>query len=61
MGNALQEFRDIRQIAISVLKNLMIKHSLDDRYVSRVSVFSEAFLVTLSAEVFVTWVLRKVN
>uniref|UniRef100_A0A670KAE2 Dedicator of cytokinesis 9 n=1 Tax=Podarcis muralis TaxID=64176 RepID=A0A670KAE2_PODMU len=55
VGNALQEFRDIRQIAISVLKNLMIKHSLDDRYVSRVSVFSEAFLVTLSAEVFVTW------
>nr|XP_028584090.1 dedicator of cytokinesis protein 9 isoform X22 [Podarcis muralis] len=35
VGNALQEFRDIRQIAISVLKNLMIKHSLDDRYVSR--------------------------
>uniref|UniRef100_A0A8C3PFB5 Dedicator of cytokinesis 9 n=1 Tax=Chrysemys picta bellii TaxID=8478 RepID=A0A8C3PFB5_CHRPI len=32
VGNALQEFRDIRQIAISVLKNLMIKHSFDDRY-----------------------------
>ncbi|XP_054829129.1 dedicator of cytokinesis protein 9 isoform X2 [Eublepharis macularius] len=35
VGNALQEFRDIRQIAIGVLKNLMIKHSFDDRYVSR--------------------------
>ncbi|XP_044285120.1 dedicator of cytokinesis protein 9 isoform X18 [Varanus komodoensis] len=35
VGNALQEFKDIRQIAISVLKNLMIKHSFDDRYVSR--------------------------
>ncbi|KAM8821681.1 dedicator of cytokinesis protein 9 isoform 4-T4 [Eudromia elegans] len=35
VGNALQEFRDIRQIAISVLKNLMIKHSFDDRYTSR--------------------------
>uniref|UniRef100_A0A8D2LWR7 Dedicator of cytokinesis 9 n=1 Tax=Varanus komodoensis TaxID=61221 RepID=A0A8D2LWR7_VARKO len=32
VGNALQEFKDIRQIAISVLKNLMIKHSFDDRY-----------------------------
>ncbi|KAH0624512.1 hypothetical protein JD844_032061 [Phrynosoma platyrhinos] len=36
VGSALQEFRDIRQIAISVLKNLMIKHSFDDRYVSRI-------------------------
>ncbi|KAM4700378.1 dedicator of cytokinesis protein 9 isoform 3-T3 [Discoglossus pictus] len=35
VGNALQEFRDIRQIAISVLKGLMIKHSFDDRYSSR--------------------------
>ncbi|ETE65390.1 Dedicator of cytokinesis protein 9, partial [Ophiophagus hannah] len=32
VGNALQEFREIRQIAIGVLKNLMIKHSFDDRY-----------------------------
>uniref|UniRef100_A0A8B9GSP4 Dedicator of cytokinesis 9 n=1 Tax=Amazona collaria TaxID=241587 RepID=A0A8B9GSP4_9PSIT len=32
VGNALQEFRDVRQIAISVLKNLMLKHSFDDRY-----------------------------
>ncbi|XP_042312819.1 dedicator of cytokinesis protein 9 isoform X5 [Sceloporus undulatus] len=36
VGSALQEFRDIRQIAISVLKNLMIKHSFDDRYASRI-------------------------
>ncbi|KAM4794641.1 dedicator of cytokinesis protein 9 isoform 2-T2 [Rhinophrynus dorsalis] len=35
VGSALQEFRDIRQIAISVLKSLMIKHSFDDRYSSR--------------------------
>uniref|UniRef100_K7F4R9 Dedicator of cytokinesis 9 n=1 Tax=Pelodiscus sinensis TaxID=13735 RepID=K7F4R9_PELSI len=35
VGNALQEYRDVRQIAISVLKNLMIKHSFDDRYPSR--------------------------
>ncbi|XP_071888545.1 dedicator of cytokinesis protein 9 isoform X10 [Anas platyrhynchos] len=35
VGNALQEFREVRQIAISVLKNLMIKHSFDDRYASR--------------------------
>ncbi|XP_063809332.1 dedicator of cytokinesis protein 9 isoform X4 [Pseudophryne corroboree] len=35
VGNALQEFRDTRQIAISVLKGLMIKHSFDDRYSSR--------------------------
>ncbi|XP_075708543.1 dedicator of cytokinesis protein 9 isoform X13 [Rhinoderma darwinii] len=35
VGNALQEFRDIRQIAISVLKSLMIKHSFDDRYSTR--------------------------
>uniref|UniRef100_A0A8B9GMX1 Dedicator of cytokinesis 9 n=1 Tax=Amazona collaria TaxID=241587 RepID=A0A8B9GMX1_9PSIT len=35
VGNALQEFRDVRQIAISVLKNLMLKHSFDDRYASR--------------------------
>ncbi|XP_069061270.1 dedicator of cytokinesis protein 9 isoform X2 [Pleurodeles waltl] len=34
-GSALQEFREVRQIAISVLKSLMIKHSFDDRYSSR--------------------------
>uniref|UniRef100_A0A8D2LW82 Dedicator of cytokinesis 9 n=1 Tax=Varanus komodoensis TaxID=61221 RepID=A0A8D2LW82_VARKO len=44
VGNALQEFKDIRQIAISVLKNLMIKHSFDDRYVSRVSRFPKCLL-----------------
>ncbi|KAG8525152.1 Dedicator of cytokinesis protein 9, partial [Galemys pyrenaicus] len=35
VGTALQEFRDVRLIAISVLKNLLIKHSFDDRYASR--------------------------
>lgn len=34
---ALQEFRDIRQISIQVLKNLMMKHTFDDRYTSKVS------------------------
>nr|XP_027829538.2 dedicator of cytokinesis protein 9 isoform X9 [Ovis aries] len=35
VGAALQEFREVRVIAISVLKNLLIKHSFDDRYASR--------------------------
>ncbi|XP_064413718.1 dedicator of cytokinesis protein 9 isoform X1 [Latimeria chalumnae] len=35
VGNALQEFREVRQIAISVLKGLMIKHTFDDRYMSK--------------------------
>ena len=34
---ALQEFREIRQNAIQVLKGLMIKHTFDDRYTSKVS------------------------
>lgn len=34
---ALQEFREIRQIAIQVLKSLMIKHTFDERYTSKVS------------------------
>lgn len=37
VGTALQEFREVRVIAISMLKNLLIKHSFDDRYASRVS------------------------
>ncbi|XP_024060059.1 dedicator of cytokinesis protein 9 isoform X1 [Terrapene carolina triunguis] len=49
VGNALQEFRDIRQIAISVLKNLMIKHSFDDRYSSR---SHQARIATLYLPVF---------
>nr|XP_045001581.1 dedicator of cytokinesis protein 9 isoform X5 [Jaculus jaculus] len=35
VGSALQEFREVRVIAISVLKNLLIKHSFDDRYATR--------------------------
>ncbi|EDL00611.1 mCG114129, isoform CRA_a [Mus musculus] len=35
VGTALQEFREVRVIAISMLKNLLIKHSFDDRYNSR--------------------------
>lgn len=34
---ALHEFREIRQIAIQVLKSLMMKHAFDDRYTSKVS------------------------
>ncbi|XP_074845616.1 dedicator of cytokinesis protein 9 isoform X2 [Carettochelys insculpta] len=49
VGNALQEYRDIRQIAISVVKNLMIKHSFDDRYVSR---SHQARIATLYLPVF---------
>ncbi|RXN33480.1 dedicator of cytokinesis 9 isoform X2 [Labeo rohita] len=32
---ALQEFGEVRQIAIQVLKSLMIKHTFDDRYASK--------------------------
>ncbi|TNM94208.1 hypothetical protein fugu_002384 [Takifugu bimaculatus] len=35
VGGALQESREIRQIAIQVLKGLMIKHTFDDRYVAK--------------------------
>lgn len=37
VGGALQEFREIRQIAVQVLKGLMIKHTFDDRYSAKVS------------------------
>lgn len=37
VSGALQESREIRQIAIQVLKGLMIKHTFDDRYASKVS------------------------
>lgn len=37
VSGALQEFREIRQISIQVLKNLMMKHTFDDRYTSKVS------------------------
>lgn len=37
VGGALQEFREIRQIAVQVLKGLMIKHTFDDRYAAKVS------------------------
>lgn len=33
---ALQEFRETRQVSIQVLKNLMMKHTFDDRYTSKV-------------------------
>lgn len=36
VGGALQELHDIRQIAIQVLKSLMIKHTFDERYSAKV-------------------------
>uniref|UniRef100_A0A8C9TUM6 Dedicator of cytokinesis 9 n=1 Tax=Scleropages formosus TaxID=113540 RepID=A0A8C9TUM6_SCLFO len=49
VGAALQEFRDVRQIAIQVLKNLMIKHTFDDRYSSK---SQQARLATLYLPLF---------
>ncbi|XP_032422877.1 dedicator of cytokinesis protein 9 isoform X17 [Xiphophorus hellerii] len=46
---ALQEFREIRQIAIHVLKSLMIKHTFDDRYSSK---SQQARLATLYFPLF---------
>ena len=37
VGGALQEYGEVRQIAIHVLKSLMIKHTFDDRYAAKVS------------------------
>ncbi|XP_076119975.1 dedicator of cytokinesis protein 9 isoform X7 [Alosa pseudoharengus] len=49
VGGALQEFREIRQISIQVLKNLMIKHTFDDRYTSK---SQQARLATLYLPLF---------
>ncbi|XP_037656337.1 dedicator of cytokinesis protein 9 isoform X13 [Choloepus didactylus] len=49
VGTALQEFREVRLIAIGVLKNLLIKHSFDDRYASR---SHQARIVTLYLPLF---------
>ncbi|XP_035264875.1 dedicator of cytokinesis protein 9-like isoform X5 [Anguilla anguilla] len=49
VGSALQEFREIRQIAIQVLKNLMVKHTFDDRYASK---SQQARLATLYLPLF---------
>ncbi|XP_061641112.1 dedicator of cytokinesis protein 9-like isoform X1 [Phyllopteryx taeniolatus] len=35
LGSALQESREIQQIAIQVLKGLMVKHAFDDRYAAK--------------------------
>uniref|UniRef100_A0A4W4GCC0 Dedicator of cytokinesis 9a n=1 Tax=Electrophorus electricus TaxID=8005 RepID=A0A4W4GCC0_ELEEL len=49
VGGALQEFRDIRQMSIHVLKNLMIKHTFDDRYTAK---SQQARLATLYLPLF---------
>ncbi|XP_072539764.1 dedicator of cytokinesis protein 9 isoform X1 [Salminus brasiliensis] len=49
VGGALQEFGEIRQIAIHVLKSLMIKHTFDDRYISK---SQQARLATLYLPLF---------
>lgn len=53
VGAALQEFREIRQISIQVLKSLMMKHTFDDRYASKVSPLlpSHCFLLHTRARV----------
>ncbi|KAK7893452.1 hypothetical protein WMY93_022604 [Mugilogobius chulae] len=49
VGGALQEYREIRQIAIQVLKALMIKHTFDDRYAAK---SHQARLATLYLPMF---------
>ncbi|XP_033966559.1 dedicator of cytokinesis protein 9 isoform X2 [Pseudochaenichthys georgianus] len=49
VSTALQEFREIRQIAIHVLKNLMMKHTFDERYCSK---SQQARLATLYFPLF---------
>uniref|UniRef100_A0A9J8A8P5 Dedicator of cytokinesis 9b n=1 Tax=Cyprinus carpio carpio TaxID=630221 RepID=A0A9J8A8P5_CYPCA len=46
---ALREFGEVRQIAIQVLKSLMIKHTFDDRYASK---SQQARLATLYLPLF---------
>lgn len=43
VGFALQEDQDIRHLALAVLKNLMAKHSFDDRYREPVSDLSASY------------------
>ncbi|XP_052378972.1 dedicator of cytokinesis protein 9-like isoform X9 [Oncorhynchus keta] len=49
VGGALQEFREIRQVSIHVLKNLMVKHTFDERYTSK---SQQARLATLYLPLF---------
>ncbi|KAJ3592631.1 hypothetical protein NHX12_007758, partial [Muraenolepis orangiensis] len=49
VGGALQEFQEVRQISIQVLKNLMIKHTFDDRYTNK---SQQARLATLYLPLF---------
>ncbi|XP_062853748.1 dedicator of cytokinesis protein 9 [Trichomycterus rosablanca] len=49
VSGALQEFREIQQIAIQVLKSLMIKHTYDDRYAPK---SHQARLATLYLPLF---------
>ena len=47
---ALQEFREIRQISIQVLKSLMMKHTFDDRYASKVSLLLPSYCFCCTSE-----------
>ncbi|XP_048834402.1 dedicator of cytokinesis protein 9-like isoform X21 [Brienomyrus brachyistius] len=49
VGGALQECREIRQVAIHVLKSLLVKHTFDDRYASKMQ---QSRLVTLYLPLF---------
>uniref|UniRef100_A0A8C4J5L1 DOC10 protein n=1 Tax=Dromaius novaehollandiae TaxID=8790 RepID=A0A8C4J5L1_DRONO len=46
VGFALQEDQDIRHLALAVLKNLMAKHSFDDRYAEPVKKLFFLFSIT---------------
>uniref|UniRef100_A0A3Q3DF16 Dedicator of cytokinesis protein 9-like n=1 Tax=Hippocampus comes TaxID=109280 RepID=A0A3Q3DF16_HIPCM len=49
VGSALREIREIQQIAIQVLKRLMVKHAFDDRYAAK---SHQARLATLYLPLF---------
>ncbi|XP_061154329.1 dedicator of cytokinesis protein 9-like isoform X2 [Syngnathus typhle] len=49
VGSALQESREVQQIAIQVLKRLMVKHAFDDRYAAK---SHQARLATLYLPLF---------
>ena len=42
VAEAVQQGPQVRQLAVSVLKNLLIKHAMDDRYTLKVKRDNEA-------------------
>jgi beta-phosphoglucomutase-like phosphatase (HAD superfamily) len=45
--SALNEIRDIRKVAIATLRNLLAKHSFDERYANKVRGGIEEFICSL--------------